>query len=149
MTINSTDDTTVETGDRHLTVRRTFDAPLKRVFAAFTDPDELEQWYAPGPMTTEVHAFEARPEGSFSISMHGGEGPHDVEGTFIEVDENERLVHTWQGPAGGETKVTITFEEVDDGTHVELTHEEFDSADAVQSHVEGWVGIYAKLADYL
>lgn len=148
MTENSTDDTTVETGDRHLTVQRTFDAPLSRVFSAFTDPEELEQWYAPGPMTTEVHEFEAESEGAFSISMLGGEGPMDVEGKFIEVFENERLVHTWRDPSG-QSKVTVTFEEVEDGTSVKLTHEEFDSEEAVQSHVEGWVGIYEKLADYL
>ena len=149
MTEISTEETAVETSEKQLTVQRAFDAPIDRVFTAFTDPEELERWYAPGPMTTEVHEFDPRPQGTFSISMHGGEGPHDVEGTFLEVVENERIVHTWQGPSGGETKVTITFEPVDAGTLVELTHEEFDSAEAVQSHVEGWVGIYDKLADHL
>lgn len=149
MTNAEIDETDVETSDRHLTVERTFDASPGRVFSAFTDPDELEEWYAPGPMTTEVHEFDARPQGTFSISMRGGEAPHDVEGTFVEVVENERLVHTWRGPAGGETRVTVAFEAVDDGTRVVLTHEEFESREAVQRHLEGWVGIYEKLANYL
>lgn len=149
MTENAMDNTDVETSDNHLTVERTFDAPRGRVYQAFTDPDELEAWYAPGPMTTEVHEFDLEADGAFSISMRGGEGPHDVEGTFLEVVENERLKHTWRGPSGAETVVTVTFEDADPGTRIVLTHEEFDSAEAVRTHLEGWVGIYEKLADYL
>jgi uncharacterized protein YndB with AHSA1/START domain len=81
--------------------------------------------------------------------MQGGEAPHDVEGTFIEVVENERLVHTWQGPSGGETEVTVTFEAVDGGTRVVLTHTEFESQEAVENHTEGWVGIFEKLDAHL
>lgn len=38
----------VDPGDEQLTVRRTFDAPHERLFRAFTEPDELEQWFPPG-----------------------------------------------------------------------------------------------------
>lgn len=90
-----TDDTDTETTETSLTVRRTFDVPPARLYRAFTDPDELAVWYAPGDMTVEVHALEPHVGGSLSISMHGDEGRHDAEGTFTDGVENERLVHTW------------------------------------------------------
>lgn len=149
MTEHESRQSNVQTDDRLLTVSRVFDAPVERVFRAFTDPDELEEWYAPGEMGIEVHAFSPEPDGSFSISMTGGDAPHDVEGTFVEVVENERLVHTWQGPSGPRTRVTITFDAVEDGTEVVLTHEEFESRDAVESHAEGWSSIFERLAGHL
>lgn len=149
MTASNTNEIDVETSETQLTISRTFNAPRSQVFRAFTDPDELEQWYAPGEMTPKVHSFDPQPDGSFAISMVGEDGTHDVEGTFVEVVENERLVHTWRGPGGGETTVTITFEDVDDATRVVLTHEGFDDADTVQDHLQGWSGIFENFSTIL
>ncbi len=49
----------IETSESSLTIRRTFGAPRERVFRAFTERDELEEWFAPSPgvVTTEVQTF--------------------------------------------------------------------------------------------
>lgn len=141
-------DADVELSDEHLTVRRTFDASPERLFRAFTDPDDLAAWYAPGEMTAEVHALEPEPDGQLSVSMVAGDESHDAEGTFLEVVENERLVHTWhwRHAPEQESRVTVEFVPTDDGTEVVLTHERLADRKAAEEHAEGWVGILENLA---
>ena len=138
----------VETSETRLTVRRTFDAPPERLFRAFTDPDHLAAWYAPGDMAAEVHALEAEPDGQLSVSMVGGDERHECEGTFLEVVENERLVHTWRWRHApeAESRVTVEFEATDGGTAVVLTHERLPGREAVEEHAQGWTGILENLA---
>ena len=141
-----------EQSDTSLTVRRTYDAPLERVYRAFTDPDELAQWYAPGEMTTEVHTLKPEPGGTISVTMVGDDEDHTAEGTFEDVIENERLVHTWRWVGGSmdeddeESLVTVTFEEVEAGTEVVLTHERLPNSESVRQHTEGWTGCLENLA---
>jgi uncharacterized protein YndB with AHSA1/START domain len=65
----------VETDKTSLTIRRTFAAPRERVYRAFMDPDELEEWYAPGDVTTKVHTLEPEPDGVLSFSFVDGDDP--------------------------------------------------------------------------
>lgn len=141
----TSDETELETNDTSLTVRRTFDASPERVFRAFTDPEELEQWYAPGEVTTRIHTVEPEPDGAFSLSFLDGANRTDIEGRFLEVVENERLVHTWLYPGETESLVTIEFEDVADGTTVVLTHEnigayqELSDRENVEGYAKGWI----------
>lgn len=149
MTGGTSDDTTTTTTDRQLTVERTFDEPPSRMFFAFTDPEEFVEWYGPGSMTVEVTEFDAQPDGTYSITMEGGDHSQTIEGRFVEVVENERIVRTAQMPPGRETVVTVTFEEVDGGTTVVLRHEGFESEDGVQGAAQAWAGSFEKLAGIL
>lgn len=140
-----TDDTTgepeIETGENHLTIRRTFDAPRERVFRAFTEPEEVEKWLGPGSMTGEVHALELEPGGAYSVSMSGETNRYEVEGEILEVVENERLVHTWE-PG----RITIELREVDEGCEVVFTHEGLPNADIADRHAAGWESALDNLA---
>jgi uncharacterized protein YndB with AHSA1/START domain len=144
--------TDLETTDTSLTIRRTFDASRERVFRAFTDPEELSAWYAPGDMTAQIHTWDATTDGALSISMLDDEGSHDAEGTFTEVVENERLVHTWtwthtEEPV--ETVMTVEFHDVDGGTEVVLTHEGHPDAETVEQNAQGWTGVLENLGEVL
>ncbi|WP_436344388.1 SRPBCC family protein [Natronorubrum sp. FCH18a] len=136
--------TEIETAESSLTIRRTFDAPLERVYRAFTDSDELEAWYNPGDGTTKIDVLELEPGGDLSLTFVDGKSRTDIEGTFVEVVENERLVHTWQYPGEEESRVTYEFRDVDDGTEVVLTHEEigpyrdYSASENVDGYAEGW-----------
>lgn len=136
----------VETTDTSLTVQRTFDAPRERVFRAFTDPDELAQWFVPEGMTAEVHALEPEPGGAFVVSWTDGENRIDNEGTYVEVVENERLVAVEQIPAG-ELRIAYEFRDVDDGTEVIVT-QDFPGP-VPDGAAEGWASILDNLEDVL
>lgn len=138
--------TEIETADATLTIRRTFDAPRERVFRAFTDPDELEQWFVPEGMTAEIHAHELEPGGAMSITWTDGENRIENEGYYVEVVENERLV-SGEEIEGGELRLTYEFRDVDGGTEVVLT-QEFPGP-VPEGAAEGWTNILDNLEEVL
>jgi uncharacterized protein YndB with AHSA1/START domain len=46
---------------------RVFDAPRELVFAAFTDPKHLAQWWGPDGFTTTTSVFEFKPGGGVAL----------------------------------------------------------------------------------
>lgn len=134
----------IETTDTSLRIRRTFDAPWERVFRAFTDPKEVESWFGPGAMSAEVHALESEPGGAYSVSTLDDENRYDVEGEFLEVVENEKLVHTWEPGC-----VTIELRDVDDGCEVVLTREGLTDQEVTDGHAPGWASALDNLAEVL
>lgn len=138
MTDNTIDEAEIETTDTTLTLRRTFDALRERVWRAFTDPEELEQWFVPEGMTAEVRGHELEPGGAMSITWTDGENRIDNEGTYVEVVENERLVSAEETEAG-ELRLTYEFRDAEDGTEVVIT-QEFPGR-VPDGAAEGWTGI--------
>lgn len=152
-TTNAEDRGQIETTETSLTIRRTFDALHERVYRAFMDPKQLEQWFAPRDMTSQVHTLEPMPDGALAVSFLDGKNRIDVEGTFLEVVENKRIVHTWQYPGEEESRVTYEFRDVDDGTEVVLTHEnvsayrDLTDHENVDGYVEGWSNALENLGE--
>lgn len=146
MTDNAIDETRTNVTDTTLTLRRTFDAPRERVWRAFTDPDELEQWFVPAGMTAEVRSHELKPGGSMSVTWTDGEHRIDNEGYYVEVVENERLV-TGEEIEAGELRLTYEFREVEDGTEVVLIQEYPEQVP--DGGPEGWAGLFENLAELL
>jgi uncharacterized protein YndB with AHSA1/START domain len=112
---------TVErTSDREVVVTRTFDAPARLVFEAWTKPELFRQWWVPQSMGMTLHAIEmdARTGGSYRLNF--GEGM-DFFGTYLEVTVPSRIV--WTNDEGGENSsvTTVTFEEKDGRTLVVMS----------------------------
>ncbi|MDA0306535.1 MAG: SRPBCC domain-containing protein [Proteobacteria bacterium] len=134
-----------------LRITRTFDAKPERVYAAFTNPGDLEKWFGPDGVNCIVHAIDPRPGGEYSFTMRNDNGEqHPLSGVFQEVIENEKLVYTWVWEtgtmAGIETRVTLEFKAVSEGTELTLTHELLASETAVKMHNVGWSGSFDCLA---
>jgi uncharacterized protein YndB with AHSA1/START domain len=82
-------------GRLDLVLARIIDAPRQLVWRAWTDPDHLKKWWAPAPWTTPECEMDVRPGGGFRTLMRGPDGEEvSVQGIFLEVVENERLVFT-------------------------------------------------------
>jgi uncharacterized protein YndB with AHSA1/START domain len=81
--------------EREVTIARLFDAPRALVFAAWTDPKHLAQWWGPQGFTNPVCQFEARVGGSIRIHMRGPDGVvYPMKGEVREIVAPERLVFT-------------------------------------------------------
>ena len=64
-----------------------------QVFAAIRDPERLARWWGPSGFTNTIHAFEFRPGGRWSLTMHGPEGNHwPNENLFAEIDPPQKVV---------------------------------------------------------
>ena len=81
--------------DRDLLITRVFDAPRELVFKAWTDPEQMAQWWGPRGFTNPVCEMDVRPRGALRIVMRAPDGvEHPMTGVFHEVVEPERLSFT-------------------------------------------------------
>src|SRR5258708_25787432 len=100
---------TEDISDREIVSTRVFAAPRESVYAAFSDPGRLVQWWGPKGFTSTLHQFDLRPGGQWRLTLHGPDGtdhPNDQE--FLEVRPLERIVfHHPQAPHG--FHMTMTF----------------------------------------
>ena len=108
------------------------DAPPETVFGLLTDPTHMKSWFA------EVVEADPRPGGLFRISGPPGVS---IEGTYLEIIPNRKVVFTWGGVEGlkpGQSTVEFVLKLDRKGTLVRLRHYGLPRP-AVDSHRRGWV----------
>ena len=112
--------TTVEPkSEREIVVTRTFDAPARIVFQAWTTPALFKRWWVPKSMPLPLLSYEAefRVGGGYRLvfGLEGG-GTMAFFGKYLEVTPHSRLV--WTNDEAGEdgAVTTVTFEEKGDKT---------------------------------
>jgi uncharacterized protein YndB with AHSA1/START domain len=123
----------LDTDPRAIIGSRLFDAPRELVFAAFTDPKHLGQWWGPDGFRTTTHSFDFRPGGVWRFVMHGPDG-RDYQNriTFDEIKRPELLAYRHGG--GDDVELvqfsqSLTFEDAGNGkTHL-TWHGTFPSAE--------------------
>jgi uncharacterized protein YndB with AHSA1/START domain len=125
-------------------VRRTFPFPRDRVFAAWTEPDAIAEWFGEAETEMLSAAVDLRVGGAYRLDMRNGEQTGAVEGTYLEVDPPERLVYSWRwdlpgrGP-GHESQVTVDFRDLGGTTEIVVTHEGLPSDESAAFHRHGWM----------
>ena len=106
--------TTVDrASDREIVVTRTFDAPARIVFDAWTRPELFMRWWAPRSMGMTIRACEmdARTGGKYRLEFgQDAASAFAFFGKYIEVIPNERIVWTNEESDDGAV-TTVTFEE--------------------------------------
>jgi len=108
------------------------DAKPAIVFALLTDARQMTRWLA------ETVVAEAVPGGVFRIAEAGG---MSIEGSYVEVVPNVKVVFTWGGIEGlkpGESTVEFTLEADGDGTLLTLRHYGLPGP-AIEPHDMGWL----------
>ena len=105
--------------EREVVVTRTFDAPARLVFEAWSKPELFKKWWVPRSMGMTLRSCEldVRTGGKYRLVF--GEDPANpiaFFGRYLEVVPNKRIVWTNEesGEAGSVT--TVTFEERDGKT---------------------------------
>jgi uncharacterized protein YndB with AHSA1/START domain len=135
-----------------LTLSRLIRAPREQVFAAWTDPELLVQWWGPGPITCPEAHIDLREGGDYRIAnLHPDGSTTWISGTFSTVRVPEELVYTWTANilTGPPTLVRVRFLEHDEGTELVLVHERFAVEQVREMHLEGWQGCLDKLALFM
>jgi uncharacterized protein YndB with AHSA1/START domain len=128
-----------------LRLRRKFSKPTAQVFQAWTQPEALRRWWCPPGWQPAAIAVDVRVGGLYRIAMRRGSDNKEVsiEGRFLEVAPPHKLVYTWRwlGAFGQmpETRVTVEFLALDEGTEIVLTHENFPDIPSWQQHRSGWI----------
>jgi glutathione S-transferase len=136
-----------------LVERRVIRAPVERVFAAWTEPARLREWWGPRGVTcTEAH-MDLRVGGTFRLANRLPDGVVVwISGEFIEVHPPSKLVYTWRlgNPPDGreQSQVTVRFEPRSSGTEVIVIHERMATPELRDHTVLGWQGCLEKLDAY-
>jgi len=142
-------------GDAHsgnlvLEVQRVLPAAREAVFAAFTDPEQLANWWGPEGFSIPAVDFQPRVGESYRIEMQPPEGDaFHLVGEFREVDAPERLAFTfvWE-PADEddvETLATLEFRDLGDSTEARLTQGRFKTEARRDLHRDGWAESFDRL----
>lgn len=114
--------------EREVHTTRIIAALRERVFAAWTDQEQLARWWGPKGFSNTFHRFELKPEGMWEFTMHGPDGAAfnntcvfkriDTPG-YLEFDHLKEM-HFY--------KAMVTFTEVAEGTRIDWTMR-FDTAE--------------------
>lgn len=113
-----------ETLDRQVTIC----APRETVFRYFTDSERFALWWGEGSR------IDGRPGGSMLIRYPNGQ---TASGEVREIEPPRRIVFTYVMPGETASEVTITLDEVKQGTLLRL-HHAFSSAKIRDHFVQGW-----------
>lgn len=104
------------TGEREVRVERVFDAPLAKVWRAYSERDVIKQWWGRGnPL--DVETWEFVKGGHWRFVEHADGKRHGFEGRFREIVPQQRIAMTfeWDGMPGYPSIDDTTFEETTDG----------------------------------
>lgn len=125
------------TSERELVITRTFNAPARIVFEAWTKPELLKRWWTPKSfgITFVSCEIDARTGGTyrFVFSHPDFKEPMAFFGKYIEVTPYSRIVWTnEEGPEGAVS--TLTFEE-SGGKTLLVLHELYPSQQALDDAI--------------
>ena len=118
-------------------MERAFDAPRDRVWAAFTDPQQVTHWWGKRGSTTIVETMDVRPGGAWRyVSRAPDREDVTFYGEYLEVDPPRGFRWTFMfdveglGPQGGPE--SHTFEELDGGRTLVRSIGHMGSVEAVE-----------------
>lgn len=152
-------DVTTRLPERTLVVSREFDARRELVFRAWTDPQQVVQWWGPDGFTTTTYQMDVRPGGVWCFTMHGPDGvdyPNEI--VYSEVVEPEQLAYRHSSgddaPVEAKFEVTVTFEQRSERTLVTMqllfeSNKERDRVIEKSGALEGAQQTFGRLADHL
>jgi len=126
-----------------LTFTRRLNASPAKVYAAWTDPQKITQWFGRAGARRDSFQADIDPKvgGRFRVSFATDQEYYQVGGVYREVVPNRLLVFSWawHSTPERESQVTVSLRPDGDGTLMTVHHEQlFDSA-ARDGHERGWI----------
>jgi uncharacterized protein YndB with AHSA1/START domain len=123
--------------DRELVVRRSFAAPVRILFEAWTRPELFKQWWVPKSfgLTLLSCEMDVRVGGKYRLEfgIPNSDQPMAFFGSYIAVIPDALVAWTNEESQDGAT-TTVTFEEVNGRTNL-VIHDLFPSKEALDSEI--------------
>ncbi|MFG3552156.1 SRPBCC domain-containing protein [Streptomyces sp. NPDC047725] len=143
----STEQSTAADGFAY-TLTRTLDAPVERVWRAWTTPERYAQWAGAAAGSVEM---DVRPGGAWKATMltpDGGQFP--LTGSYVEVTENRRLVIGMDVPGKLEpATMAVELDQQDDRRTQIVLHQTCDSAEERDMAEQGSTMLLDSLSTFL
>src|SRR5262249_12358612 len=103
---------------------RVLDAPLAAVWDAWTDPEQVGQWWGPRGFTITTHSKDLRTGGHWHYTMHAPDGvDYENKPLYLEVVPQKKLVYDHGGNDERKPlfRVTALFTEAEGKTTLDMT----------------------------
>ncbi|MBE7512422.1 MAG: SRPBCC family protein [Anaerolineales bacterium] len=140
-------------------------APPEAVYRAFTDPEALAVWLAPGDMIGKVHSFDYRVGGGYQTSLYYPSSEINMRGKtsekgdrytarFVELTPPRKIVEAITFDSGdpafaGEMIMEVILEAEDNGTRVSIVFKDIPSGIRPEDNEVGTQSALEKLARYV
>lgn len=134
--------------DLSVSLTKTINSPIEKVFDAWLDANTLAKFILPMPgMPEPKTTADGREGGSFTILMKVGDDEIPHTGEYLEVKRPNKLVFTWESPFSTDgSTVTILFTKINsESTKIDFKHVKFNDEEARKNHATGWGSILEKL----
>ena len=135
-----------------LKLERSYDAPIERVFAAWTSEEVMRRWWQARDHWETRAEVDLRVGGAVRVVMHDPTTgvDHGGGGVYTEIEPPSRLAFTWLWDDDTRrTLIEIDFDADGETTTVRFTHSGLWDEAAVRSHESGWGNILDSLGRML
>jgi uncharacterized protein YndB with AHSA1/START domain len=143
------------TGQSSIQASKSFKTPVSALYQAWTDAEQLKQWWKPMGLTLNNVENEITEGGKVTYHFSGDEGTSlTIEGSYQEVKPNERLVYTWNWQLPDEKlnsayKLEVAFEGSAEESSISITQTEEEQQESVKPKESAWDDQLSKLAQFL
>ena len=144
-----------EVSKRTLTLKRTFNVPIKIVWEAWIQPEHIAQWWGPKGMDLKVIQHEFRPGGKWKYVMPMPDGNEFIsEGVYSEIIEMKKIVTSANFiPMTEGVILHILFEENGDKTNFTFSvihpTEEYCKQQEKMGFYNGWGSAFDRLETFV
>ena len=129
-----------------ITVSTTINAPVARVWSAYTSPDDIKQWNAASDdWHTTKASVDLRVGGTFSARMEAKDGSFgfDFAGTYTKIVPNELIEYSFGDRVG-----VVEFAPIEGGVAVRVTFDA-ETQHPIEQQRQGWQAILDKFARHV
>jgi uncharacterized protein YndB with AHSA1/START domain len=129
-----------------ITVETTVAAPIEKVWAAYTTPNDIKQWNAASDdWHTTSATVDLRPGGAFSSRMEAKDGSFgfDFAGTYTKVEPNRLIEYSF-----GDRHAQVMFDHAAKGVRVQVTFDS-ESTHSEEQQRAGWQAILNNFTRYV
>lgn len=129
-----------------ITVETTVAAPIEKVWAAYTTPEDIKAWNAASDdWHTTAATVDLRPGGSFSSRMEAKDGSmgFDFAGTYTAVEPRKRIEYAF-----GDRAAEVEFLPAREGVRVRVTFDA-EAENPVEMQRQGWQAILSNFARHV
>lgn len=143
--------------ENKITATQTFEASAEKVFAAWTEFEQLKQWWKPlGKTLTKMDQSEGSNDVAYNFSDEdSSDGDMVVKSEYEKFEENKHLVYSWNwylddAPVkDGLYKLEVEFRDTDDGSEILVTQSNESEEEGVHPHSQGWDDALNELKKYV
>lgn len=100
--------------NKEVVLERTYDAPVQKIWQAWTDPEELKKWWGPDNVSVPECEVDLRVGGRFYIVMEAGEAMGEFKGTrwpmdakYTVVEPSSKLSYSCKAWTEGDEEATL------------------------------------------